>query len=198
MVLAAFLRGINTGKQNLKMQDLVYKMNEAGFNYTKSYLASGNLVFKVDESKEFSSETDISEIKKKMEVKLNKLIFDLTGWDIGVLVRDKVELEALVGQCNEISIPVDNVEYHMYAIFANDDGVFKEVSDLFDEYPHGEGEGIFGSYGDFFWRVRKGDTLGAFGSKVLGSKKFKERLTSRNMNTVNKVIEIMNKANESI
>ena len=191
MLLAAFLRGINTGKQNLKMQDLVTKMNEAGFIDTKSYLASGNLVFGIEEGSDFPKDDDVSAVKRTVEGKINKLILEMTGWDIGIFVRDKAELEKLVSDCADITHPADSDEYHMYAMFANDGEVFKEVSELFKEYPHGEGEGIFGSGDDFFWRVKKGDTLGAFGSKVLGSKKYKERLTSRNMNTVRKVLEIM-------
>lgn len=43
-----------------------------------------------------------------------------------------------------------------------------------------------------FWIVPKGATLSSnFGSKVLGNKKYKSRLTSRNINTIQKIYKAM-------
>ena len=70
-----------------------------------------------------------------------------------------------------------------------DEAVLGEVKP-YGNYAHGEGEKLFGEKSDF-WRVKIGDTLGGFGSKVLGGPKFKNRLTSRNINTIRKVRKAM-------
>lgn len=47
--------------------------------------------------------------------------------------------------------------------------------------------GYTGASNDLHWIVRKGNTLEGFGSAVLGSRRYQAILTSRNLNTVEKI-----------
>jgi hypothetical protein len=53
---------------------------------------------------------------------------------------------------------------------------------------HSEEESIKPLKTDLLWIVAKGETLSSdFGSMVLGNKKYKEKLTSRNINTIERI-----------
>lgn len=41
----------------------------------------------------------------------------------------------------------------------------------------------------FYWQIQKGQTLGSEFSKILGKKSLKDQLTSRNINTLEKIIK---------
>lgn len=41
---------------------------------------------------------------------------------------------------------------------------------------------------NFYWKVKKGFTLDSNFGKILGKKSFKDSLTSRNINTIEKII----------
>ena len=49
-VYVALLRGVNLGKRQLKMEDLRRIAAELGFEGAKTYIASGNLLFRSNKS----------------------------------------------------------------------------------------------------------------------------------------------------
>ena len=198
MKYAAFLRGINTGKQNLKMKDLLDALEREGFIDPKAYLASGNLLLE----DHLGGEPGMIELTAdKLKEQISRTIQKMTGWDIGVILRSQVELDAILKELAEADAELVETElaeagfepegYHTYVLLTADEAVLGEVKTLYGNYAHGEGEKLFGEKSDFFWRVKIGDTLGGFGSKVLGGPKFKNRLTSRNINTIRKVRKAM-------
>ena len=78
----AFLRGINVGGKNLlKMKELVVLLNEACCSEVKTYLQSGNAVFKSAESSAAALETSIE-----------KALREDRGIDARVLVLCREEL----------------------------------------------------------------------------------------------------------
>lgn len=203
MKYAAFLRGINTGKQNLKMKDLLDALEREGFIDPKAYLASGNLLLE----DHLGGEPGMIELTAdELKELISRTIQKMTGWDIGVILRSQVELDAILKDLAEADAELVETElaktelaeagfepegYHTYVLLTADEAVLGEVKTLYGNYAHGEGEKLFGEKSDFFWRVKIGDTLGGFGSKVLGGPKFKNRLTSRNINTIRKVRKAM-------
>lgn len=98
MKYAAFLRGINTGNQNLKMKDLLDALEREGFIDPKAYLASGNLLLEDHLGGEPGMiELTVYELKEL----ISRTIQKMTGWDIGVILRSQVELDAILKELAE-------------------------------------------------------------------------------------------------
>ncbi len=86
-VFVAFLRAVNVGGTgSLPMRDLREMCNELGLADVQTYIASGNLRFGSDESKE--------SIKAALEGKLR----DYAGKDVRVVVRTASELRAILNK----------------------------------------------------------------------------------------------------
>jgi len=81
----AFLRGINVGGHKpVKMEELKKAFESIGFQKVKTLLASGNVLFE-------TSETDTDNLIKRIEEKLEKEF----GHEIGVLLRTIEEIQNL-------------------------------------------------------------------------------------------------------
>jgi len=81
----AFLRGINIGKRQVKMEELQAAFQALGFEAVRTYIASGNVVFE-------ALEQDSATLTKKIEQKLAKQF----GFDISVMLRSLSDLQKLV------------------------------------------------------------------------------------------------------
>ncbi|MCH7565736.1 MAG: DUF1697 domain-containing protein [Gemmatimonadetes bacterium] len=82
----ALLRGINVGGRNvLKMKELVVLLNEACCSEVKTYLQSGNAVFK-------SAESSAAALESRIE----KALKEDRGVDVRVLVLGKEELRRAI------------------------------------------------------------------------------------------------------
>lgn len=77
---AAFLRGINLGKRQMKMAELVAALEDAGYSQVKTILASGNV--------RLEAEGKPAEIKANLE----KTIEARFGFPVGVILRTAEEL----------------------------------------------------------------------------------------------------------
>lgn len=81
----ALLRGINVGgHRKIKMVDLIELLNKMGFKDVKTYIQSGNVVFK-------SSITKTSELEEK----IMKTIAKTFGFDVPVLVKTHKEIKSI-------------------------------------------------------------------------------------------------------
>lgn len=81
----ALLRGINvSGRNIIKMEDLRTSMAGAGFDNVKTYIQSGNIVFRSADKKE-----DVS-------LKLSRLIEGQFGLKIDVFVFEKHDLDLAI------------------------------------------------------------------------------------------------------
>ena len=76
----ALLRGVNLGKRQLKMEDLRRIATEIGLEDARTYIASGNLLFR-------SGKTE-PELKKSLE----SALADHMGARVGVMIRTAEEL----------------------------------------------------------------------------------------------------------
>lgn len=79
----ALLRGVNLGKRQLKMEDLRRIATDLGLDDVRTYIASGNLLFR--------SSKNESTLKKQLEAALA----DHMGARVGVMVRTAEELAAV-------------------------------------------------------------------------------------------------------
>jgi uncharacterized protein (DUF1697 family) len=81
----AFLRGMNLGKRNIKMDELRGLFTELKFDNVRSYIASGNIIFEAKEKDD-----------KKLTGKIEKHLKDSLGYDVKVMLRTQAELEAVL------------------------------------------------------------------------------------------------------
>ncbi len=81
MRYAAFMRGLNLGARNVKMEDLRKLFVKTGFTEVESFIASGNIVFE-------SASKDRAAMEKKIEAAIEKKY----GWVSETFVRDFGEL----------------------------------------------------------------------------------------------------------
>jgi uncharacterized protein (DUF1697 family) len=78
----ALLRGVNLGKRQLKMEDLRRIATELGLEAPRTYIASGNLMFRSARS------------EKALKADLEKALADHMGAKVGVMLRTADELAA--------------------------------------------------------------------------------------------------------
>jgi uncharacterized protein (DUF1697 family) len=79
----ALLRGVNLGKRQLKMDDLRRVAGDLGLEGAKTYIASGNLLFRSSKSE--------AALKKLLEA----AIAEHMGAEVGVMIRTASEMAAV-------------------------------------------------------------------------------------------------------
>ena len=80
----ALLRGINLGKRQLKMDDLKRVADDLGLERSRTYIASGNLLFVSDKQ------------EKALKAVLEKALRDHMGAEVGVMIRTAKEMAQAV------------------------------------------------------------------------------------------------------
>ena len=76
--------------------------------------------------------------------------------------------------------------FHHY-VFITAENIEKILQEKFENCPKSENEKGILIDDVFYWQVEKGNTLDSDFGKILGNKNFKEKLTSRNINTLEKI-----------
>jgi len=79
----ALLRGVNLGKRQLKMDELRRVATEVGLAYAKTYIASGNLLFRSVKAE--------AALKQELEAAIGAHM----GAKVGVMIRSAAELAAV-------------------------------------------------------------------------------------------------------
>lgn len=175
----AFLRGINVNGTSMKMDALKAAFLQMGFSDVKTVLATGNVIFTAGEN------PDGPELKSLIEKGLSGYFL----YDAHVLLRDGKEIEDILASAQTVHVPEG---CHHYCLLFDDEALFANLKQLFDSMAHMPHEQLISHSCGAFWIVPKGSTLDSdFGGKVLGSKQYKSLLTSRNMNTLQKISRAM-------
>ena len=82
----AFLRGINVGGKNIiRMEDLTRIFVDCGFSGVKTYIQSGNVIFRYKKA-------GLTILSKKIEARVK----EFTGNDIPVILRTREQLNEMV------------------------------------------------------------------------------------------------------
>jgi uncharacterized protein (DUF1697 family) len=82
----AILRGINvSGHKMMKMADLLTLLNELDFKNTKTYIQSGNVVFRYKET-----------LPQQLQKKIEKKIAEKFGFEVPVMVIPAGEIETIL------------------------------------------------------------------------------------------------------
>jgi uncharacterized protein (DUF1697 family) len=99
MRYAAFLRGLNLGKRNVKMEELKRLFVKCGFTEVEGFIASGNIVF-----------ASPSKDRAAMERKIEGAIAKKYGWESETFIRDFDQL-AKIGKAMPFKGIVDAPTY---------------------------------------------------------------------------------------
>lgn len=94
----AFLRGINVGGHNVKMERIRDLFTEVGLTNVRSYIASGNLFFDTPSE-------DRTALAKTIEEHLKTAL----GYEVPIFLRTIAELEAILEQDPFKDIPLTEV-----------------------------------------------------------------------------------------
>ena len=173
-IYCAFLRGVNIGGKTMKMAEVRGWLTAGGYEQVSSVLASGNLIFSSEQSQE------------ELRGALEKLLETHYGEPVHLFVKRREEVEQILA-----GVPYEKQEdKHVYA-FVCEPGFEAELLDAYAQVEPAEGEEAELAGGYFYWQCPKGATLQSGFSKVLGRKALKERFTSRNINTIQKVAKAM-------
>ena len=167
----AFLRGVNVKGTNMKMAEVCKVFSDAGMQNISSVLASGNIIFQ--------SEKDEVELKNILE----KAMSGYFSYDAFLFIRNEEEINGIFK--NDPFPSKEN--FHNY-IFIGSDKVEETLLQEFEKATKEKGEQGEIVNGIFYWQVPKGQTLGSTFGKILGRKTLKDKMTSRNSNTFEKII----------
>ncbi|WP_419494709.1 DUF1697 domain-containing protein [Chryseobacterium bernardetii] len=174
MKYCAFLRGVNVKGTNMKMADVCQVFKDAGMKDVASILASGNIVFSSDKSAE------------ELKVILEKAMSEHFSYEAFLFIKSHEETEILWK-----SIPFEkNEDLHIYG-FVGILGVENVLMEEFQKTSRTENEKAEIVNDIFYWQVPKGNTLDSTFGKVLGKKSLKDQMTSRNVNTFEKILKKM-------
>ena len=164
----ALLRGVNVGGVTMKMADLAEVVRGLGYGDVTTVLASGNVLFTTTDA--------AAAAKERLEAALRER-FGYEAW-VHVLTQDAVR--AIVD-----AYPFERTaERHAYVVFILEPGLLDELAavPLDPEVERAErGDGVL------YWTVPKGSTLDSAMGKAQSSGKHKPWLTTRNLNTLEKL-----------
>lgn len=172
MKYCAFLRGVNVKGTNMKMVDVCKVFSEAGMENVTSVLASGNILLQSDKS--------AADLKKILE----KAMSDHFNYDAFLFIKNEKEINDIFK--NDPFPAKEN--FHNY-IFLGSEKVEETLLEEFEKATKEEGEQGKVLNEIFYWQVPKGQTLDSTFGKILGRKSLKDKMTSRNVNTFEKIIK---------
>ena len=164
----ALLRGVNVGGVNMKMADLAAVVRDLGYDDVTTVLASGNVLF---------TTTDAAAAAKG---RLEQALRSAFGYEAWVHVLTVAQVEKIVA-----GYPYPrSADRHAYVVFVEKDSVRDELLavDLDPDVEQAQkGPGVI------YWTVPKGSTLDSAMGKAQSASKHKPWLTTRNLNTLEKL-----------
>lgn len=172
MRYCAFLRGVNVNGTAMKMAEVCKVFAEAGMSDVSSVLASGNIIF--------SSDKNVSELKKILE----KAMSENFNYEAFLFLKTEKEV-AEIFEKNPFT-KAENL--HIY-VFVGSENMEEILSTEFENSIKTENEKGKIVNENFYWQVEKGNTLDSTFGKILGKKSLKDKFTSRNINTFEKILK---------
>ncbi|QXQ09660.1 DUF1697 domain-containing protein [Paeniglutamicibacter sp. Y32M11] len=170
---AVFLRGVNVGGVKVLMKDLTTLLQDAGFESIRTFLASGNVVLAAEEA-------DPLVIKNRIEAAL----LEHYGREIPVIVQDATQLDHFV-QNYPFVPPEDGIARHRYLVLTS---TTEDAAGILQSAPDPTATERLASLGHgICWEVERGDSLGTPLAKHFTKVASKFLVTTRNMNTIEKI-----------
>jgi uncharacterized protein (DUF1697 family) len=172
MRYVAFLRGINVGGRTIRMAELRACMEALGLTDVRTVLQTGNVVCTSDEPDADALRTQIEQgLQARFDYPAKALVYPFGSLQA---ILDGNPFDTRDGTC------------HTYIIFV-DGGVEQELAHATPELDD-DVEAVRAGDGVVYWRVVKGSTLTSPFARNLTRASFRDRHTSRNSNTLAKVL----------
>jgi len=173
----AFLRGINLGKRQVKMDALRAAMTACGYTNVATILASGNVIFQ-------SPDEPVGE-PRRLEACLQAAF----GFPIDVILRSAGQIQALVAANPFAGVEV-TPDTRLYVSFLPSEPAWERP--LPHDYP-GNLRLLRVAGGDVCTVLRLDPAHKTTDAMTLLDKEFGRRITTRNWNTVEKVMQALEK-----
>jgi uncharacterized protein (DUF1697 family) len=176
----AFLRGINvSGKKQIKMDALRDAFQSWGFENVSTILASGNILFDTrSDDPQMIRETIAAGIRTAF------------GFDVGVFIRTITELKAMAAR-DPFKGYTESAQLKLYATFLNQKAAPRFI--LPYQSPGKELEILSVSDQEIFSAVHLSPHYGTVDMMAFLEKEFGSELTTRNWNTVVKILDLYQK-----
>lgn len=171
MKCCAFLRGVNVKGTAMKMADLVEVFKKQGLINVSSVLATGNILFE--------SEENPLTLRKKIEEALSEH-FDYEAF---LFLKTDAQVKGIFE--NSPFQKAENLHIYSFICENGDENILLEE---FKKVNHQENEEVKIVNQNFYWKIPKGNTLDSNFGKILGKKLLKDKFTSRNINTIEKIM----------
>lgn len=166
-----FLRGVNVGGKNKMDMKVLQKDLQQSFNVVKTYLNTGNIILKTDLSKE------------SIESKLNAYILKTFGFEVEMIIRSKSEIKDILDIYPYEKDKNRYITFFKEKVDPRDDLILlKSMKE--DQYQFSEKE--------LFLYVPNGYGKSKLTNNYIENA-FKVIATTRNYNTVLKVLILMDK-----
>ena len=156
----------------MKMAEVMNVFTDPGMKEVSSVLASGNILF--------SSDKKPSELKNILE----KSMSEYFNYEAFLFLKNENEISEIVNN-NPFTKAED---LHIY-VFVGIEDVETLLIEEFSKSDKAENENAQIVADTFYWQIQKGNTLGSTFGKVLGKKKLKDKITSRNINTFERILK---------
>jgi uncharacterized protein (DUF1697 family) len=170
----SLLRGINvSGQKLIKMAELKQLYESLGFDAVQTYIQSGNVVFKSDESD-----------RSKLISRIEKTIRQKYGFDVPVQIRNKDEMKSII---DDLPLKGECELNRLFVVFLAEKPPlvpFDEIEKL--KTPQDE---IVFMDGHIYMYLPAGAGKSKLDNNTL-ERKLKVRATGRNWRTVNKLYEM--------
>ncbi len=154
----------------MKMAEVSKVFSDAGMKEVSTVLATGNILFA----------SDLKSVKLKSI--LEKALSECFNYDAFLFIKSEAEIAEIIYK-NPFQKSEDS---HIYIFVGteNIENVLLEEFKKSDISKEEKGEIV---HGNFYWQIQKGRTLDSSFGKILGKKALKDQLTSRNLNTLEKI-----------
>ena len=173
----ALLRGINVGGSKvIKMNNLAKLFVDFGFKNVKTFIQSGNVIFEYPQN-------DIGKVKSKIEKELKRSL----GYSVDVVLRTPDELLKIIKVNpfkNEITEP--NTKLYVMFLSKQPDNKIKQAVKSYDN----ELETFRIKNSEVYVLIRKNDIQKTIFSTNFLEKKLALIGTTRNWNSVNKIVNL--------
>lgn len=171
MKYCAFLRGVNVKGTAMKMADVCNVFEKSGLRNIMPVLATGNIIFTSDKNRE--------ELKEILE----KAMSEYFNYDAFLFIKNENEVSQIL---NNNPFPKSD-DSHIY-VFITSENMAGLLLEEFSKAEKSDNEKAEIVDQTFFWQVEKGHTLASEFGKILGKKAFKDKITSRNINTFERIV----------
>ncbi len=172
MKYCAFLRGINVNGTAMKMVDVNQVFSYAGMSEVSSVLATGNILFSSEQS------------PRELKVILEKAMSERFQYEAFLFIKNENEIQQIFNK-NPFTKADD---LHIY-VFVGIENIATILMEEFSSCSKTNNEKAEIVEGTFYWQVEKGNTLDSQFGKILGKKALKNSVTSRNLNTFEKILK---------